>query len=54
MAGNDYVKLLTYDVINAFKKKDLVGYMKKMKGKVVADSQKQNLCNERGRRRAFL
>ena len=38
MAGNDYVNLFffTYDVINAIKKKDLVDYIKIMKGKVVA------------------
>ena len=37
MAGNDYVSLfdLTYDAINAIKKKDLVDYMEKMKVKVV-------------------
>ena len=48
MAGNDYVNLfdLTYDVINAIKKKDLVDYIEKMKGKVVADNQIQNLCSE--------
>ena len=48
MAGNDYVNLfyLTYDAINAIKKKDLVDYIKKMKGKVVADNQIQNLCSE--------
>ena len=48
MAGNDYVNLfdLTYDAINAIKKKDLVDYIEKMKGKVVADKQIQNLCNE--------
>ena len=39
MAGNDYVSLfdLTYDAINAIKKKDLADYLEKMKGKVVAD-----------------
>ena len=48
MAGKDYVNLfdLTYDAINAIKKKDLVDYIEKMKGKVVADSQIQNLYNE--------
>ena len=48
MAGKDYVNLfdLTYDGINAIKKKDLVDYIEKMKGKVVADNQIQNLCNE--------
>ena len=48
MAGKDYVNLfyLTYDAINAIKKKDLVDYIEKMKGKVVADNQIQNLCNE--------
>lgn len=28
---------LTYDAINAIKKKDLVDYIEKIKGKVVAD-----------------
>ena len=48
MAGNDYFKLfdLTYDAINAIKKKGLVDYIEKMKGKVVADNQIQNLCSE--------
>ena len=48
MAGKDYVNLfyLTYDASNAIKKKDLVDYIEKMKGKVVADKQIQNLCNE--------
>ena len=48
MAGNDYVNLFysTYDAINAIKKKDLVDYIEKMTGKVVADKQIQNLCNK--------
>ena len=48
MAGNDYVNLsdLTYDAINAIKKKDLVDYIEKMKGKVVVDKQIQNLCSK--------
>ena len=48
MTGNDYVNLfdLTYEVINAIKKKDLVDYIEKMKGKVVAYDQIQNLCSE--------
>ena len=48
MAGNDYVNLseLTYDAINAIKKKGLVDYIEEMKGKVVADKQIQNLCKE--------
>ena len=48
MAGKDYVNLfdLTYDAINAIKKKDLVDYIEKMKGKIVADNHIQNLCNE--------
>ena len=48
MAGKDYVNLfdLTYDTINAIKKKDLVDYIEKMKGKIVADNHIQNLCNE--------
>ena len=43
MAGNDYVNLseLTYDAINAIKKKGLVDYIEEMKGKVVADKQIQ-------------
>ena len=47
MAGNDYVNLfdLTYDAINAIKKKDLVDYIEKMKSKVVADNHIQNLCS---------
>ena len=50
MAGNDYVNLfdLTYDAINAIKNKDLVDYTNKIKGKVVADNQIQNLCSEIG------
>ena len=48
MAGKDYVNLfdLTYDAINTIKKKDLVDYVEKMKGKIVADNHIQNLCNE--------
>ena len=48
MAVKDYVNLfyLNYDANNAIKKKDLVDYIEKMKGKVVADKQIQNLCNE--------
>ena len=48
IAGTDYVNLfdLTYDAINAIKKKDLVDYVEKMKDKVVAENQIQNLCNE--------
>ena len=47
MAGKDYFNLfyLTYDAINAIKKKDLVEYIGKMKGKVVGDNSIQNLCN---------
>ena len=47
MAGKYYVNLfyLTYDAINAIKKKDLVDDVQKMKGKVVADNHIQNLCN---------
>ena len=39
MAGNDYVNLfdLTYDAIDVIKTKDLVDYIEKRKGKVVAD-----------------
>ena len=46
MACKDYVNLfyLTYDAVNAIRKKDLVDYIEKMKGKVAADN--QNLCNE--------
>ena len=48
MAGKYYVNLfyLTYDAINAIKKKDLVDYIEKMKDEVVADTHIQNLCNE--------
>ena len=48
MAAKDHVNLLdpTYDAINAIKKKDLVRYIEKLKGKVVADNQILNLCNE--------
>ena len=48
MAGKKYTNLfdLTHDAINAIKKKDLVDYIEKMKGKVIADNQIQNLCNE--------
>ena len=48
MACNDYINLfyLTYDAINAIKKKDLVDYIEKMMGKIVADKQIQNLCGE--------
>ena len=47
MAGNDYVNLsyLSYDTINAIKKKDLVDYIEKMKGNLVADNQIRNLCS---------
>ena len=46
MAGND-VNLFDFTyAINAIKKKDLVDYIEKMKGKVVADKQIQNLCSE--------
>ena len=47
MAGNDYVNLsyLSYDAINAIKKKDLVDYIEKMKGNLVADNQIRNLCS---------
>ena len=37
---------LTCDAINVIKKKDLVDYIEKIKGKVVADNQIQNLCRE--------
>ena len=48
VAGKDYINLfdLTYDAINAIKKKYLVDYIEKMKGKVVADNHIQNFCNE--------
>ena len=47
MAGNDYVNLsyLSYDAINAIKEKDLVDYIEKMKGNLVADNQIRNLCS---------
>ena len=43
MAGIDYVNK---DAIHAIKKKNLVDYIEKMKGKVVADNQIQHLCGE--------
>ena len=48
MAGNDCVNLfdLTYDAINAIKKKELVSYIEKMKVQVVANNHIQNLCSE--------
>ena len=48
MGSNDYANFfyLTYDAINAINKKDLVDYIEKMKGKVVADNHIQNLCSE--------
>ena len=48
MAGKEYVNFfyLICDAINMIKKKDLVDYIEKMKGKVVADNHIQNLCNE--------
>ena len=48
MTGNDYVNLFdfTFDAINAIKKKNLVDYIEKMKGRVVADNQIKNLCSE--------
>ena len=38
--------MLTYDAINAIKKKDLADNIEEMKDKVVADNHIQNLCNE--------
>ena len=40
MVGEDCVNLfyLTYDAINVIKKKDLVDYIEKTKGKVAADN----------------
>ena len=48
MVGNDYVNLFdpTQVAISAIKKKNLLNYIEKMDGKVVADNQIQNLCNE--------
>ena len=48
IAVNDYVNLLdlTYNAFNAIKKKVLVDYIEKIKGKVVADKQIQKLCSE--------
>ena len=48
MVGNDYVNLfyLGYNAINTIKKKDLVDYIEKTKGKMVTDKQIQNLCSE--------
>ena len=45
MAGNDYVNLfgLTYDDINGIKKKELVDYIKKLKGEVLAENVKSLL-----------
>ena len=46
MAGNDYVNLFDiFDAINAIKKKDLVDYIEKIKGKAVVDKQVQKLCS---------
>ena len=47
-AGNDYVNhfILLMTLFIAIKKKDLVDYIETMMGKVVADNQIQNLCNE--------
>ena len=48
MVGNGYVNLfyLTYHAFNAIKKKDLVYYIEKVKAKVIAAKQIQNLCSE--------
>ena len=48
MAGNDYVNLfyLVYDAFNAIKKKGLFDYIEKMKAKVFAVKQLQNLSSE--------
>ena len=47
MASNYYVNLFyIFDAINAMKKKDLVDYIEKIKGKVVVDKQVQNLCSK--------
>ena len=47
MAGNDYVNLFDiFDAINAIKKKDLVDYIEKIKGKAVVDKQVQQLCSK--------
>ena len=47
MAGNDYVNLFDiFDAINAIKKKDLVDYIEKIKGKAVVDKQVQKLCSK--------
>ena len=48
MAGNDYVNpfYLAYDAFNAIKKKGLFDYIQKMKAKVFAVKQLQNLSSE--------
>lgn len=48
MAGNDYVNLfyLAYDAFNAINKKGLFDYIEKMKTKVFAVKQLQNLSSE--------
>ena len=48
MAGNDYVNLfyLAYDAFNAINKKGLFDYIEKMKAKVFAVKQLQNLSSE--------
>ena len=48
MAVNFYLNLfyLIYDAFNAIKKQDLVDYIEKMKVKVVADKQIENLCGK--------
>lgn len=48
MVGNDYVNLfyLAYDAFNAINKKGLFDYIEKMKAKVFAVKQIQNLSSE--------
>ena len=48
MVGNDYVNLfyLAYDAFNAINKKGLFDYIEKMKAKVFAVKQLQNLSSE--------
>ena len=47
MNGNDVNLLeMSYDDINSMRKKDLVGQIAKMKGKVIFDSYVKDLCNQ--------
>ena len=47
MAGNATNLLeLSFDEINAMKKKDLVSEIEKLKGKVVVDNNIKNICDQ--------